>query len=124
MDGGGGSTNPSESARASVGGRGGRLISEKCFICIDRGDYVSIYNWAQSERLKRGDRPPQPRTTVTVLIAHEVKASRMPTEHLLCAWDAYPVPPLVFRKIWRGSERRGFSEPAQQGNELGFEAGA
>lgn len=54
-------------ACASVGrGAGeGRVahLRRICFISIDRGDYVSIYNWPQSEWLKGGNRPPQARIT-------------------------------------------------------------
>lgn len=59
-------------------GRGGRLISEElCFISIDRGDYVSIYNWPLREWLKKGRTPSKARSTAhpTVLGAHQVKAS-------------------------------------------------
>lgn len=54
--------------RASVGGggRGRQLISEElCFISIDRGDYVSIYNWPLREWLKRGKRPPRREAQLT-----------------------------------------------------------
>lgn len=52
-------------------GRGGQLISEElCFISIDRGDYVSIYNWPLREWLKRGERPPrrEPQLTPPFLV--------------------------------------------------------
>lgn len=107
-----GSTDPSGERVPVWGGagRGGRLLSEEYVLSlrIDRGDYVSIYNWPQSEWLKRGDRPPQARITVTaVLGAHGVKTSGTFTERLLCAWGLSPAAQAVVTKTWQGSEREG-----------------
>lgn len=74
--GGRGAPIPLESACQRRGEGRAAHLGRICFISLDRGDYVSIYNWPQSEWLKRGDRPPQARISHCPLRVHGVNVQR------------------------------------------------